>query len=168
MTSGAISAVHADGATPQPSASKAASTQSIFDPPVGWKHLGAVGDGLGTWLHSGDPVYSQIVSAQAKAFNGELADIVTKEIAYIQGVYSNVTMKPVEHTTVCGKHPATYFTYTFEAKNTQVVAEQIVTVYGSTAYTAKYNRAIDQKPDAAAEHSLRSLCGGSAPAGGFN
>jgi hypothetical protein len=163
MTVGAICPGHANGSTPQPSPSKAASTQFIFDPPAGWRHVGTLGDGLGTWLRSGDAVYSQNVSAQATTFNGKLADIVTNEIGYIQGEYANVTMKPIEQTIICGKHPAAYFTYTFDAKNTQVVAEQIVTVYGSTAYTAKYNRAIDQRPDAAAQHSLRSLCGGNPP-----
>jgi hypothetical protein len=131
ITGAAIRPGHADASTPQPSPSKAASTQFIFDPPAGWLHFGTVGDGLGTWLHSGDPVYSQNVSAQATTFNGKLADIVTKEIAYIQGEFDDVTMKPIEQTTICGKHPATYFSYTFDAKNTQVVAEQIVTVHGS-------------------------------------
>ncbi|HEY7981962.1 MAG TPA: hypothetical protein VID19_10805 [Candidatus Eremiobacteraceae bacterium] len=163
MTGAAIYPAHADVATPQPSPSKAASTQFIFDPPTGWRHIGAIGDGLGIWLHSGDPIYSQNVSAQATTISGDLADIVSKEIAYIQAQYDGVTMKPIEQTTICGKHPATYLTYTFDATNTKVIAEQIVTMYGSTAYSAKYNRAVDQQPDAAAQHSLRSLCGGNPP-----
>src|SRR6202011_2597314 len=28
-----------------------------FQPPAGWQHVGAAGDGLGTWLHHGDIVY---------------------------------------------------------------------------------------------------------------
>ena len=163
VNGGAMRPGHADATTPQPSSSKAASTQFIFEPPTGWQHIGAIGDGLGTWLHRGDPVYSQNVSAQATTFNGELADIVTKEIAYIRAQYDGVTMKPIAQTTICGKHPASYFSYTFDAKNARVVTEQIVTVYGSTAYIAKYNRAVDQQPDAAAQHSLRSLCGGNPP-----
>lgn len=159
----AIEFFWAPGSTPQPSPSSSSSTQFIFQPPAGWMHLGNSVDGLGTWLHRGDAVYSQNVSAQTTQFKGKLADIVDKELAYVRGEFANVTMKPVEQITVCGKHPATYFTYTFDAKNTQVVAEQIVTVYGSAAYTAKYNRAVDQKADPSAQHSLRTLCGGNRP-----
>jgi hypothetical protein len=156
---------HAAVSTMQPSRSGTAPAQSIFQPPAGWQHVGAGGDGLGTWLHHGDPVYSQNVSVQATHFDGKLSDIVNKEITYIQGAFANVAMKPIEQTTVCGNHPAAYFKYTFDATNTQVVAEQIVTIYGSTAYTAKYNHAADQQADTSAQHSLRTLCGGSPPHG---
>ena len=143
--------------------SRTASTQFIFQPPAGWQHLGASADDLGIWLRHGDTTYSQNVSAQATKFSGKVTDIVNKEITYIHGEFADVTMKPIEQTTVCGKHPATYFTYTFDAKGTKVVAAQIVTIFGSTAYTAKYNRAVDQQPDTSAQHSLRTLCGGNPP-----
>jgi hypothetical protein len=165
MAGAVILPSHADGSATQPSPSGSASAQFIFQPPAGWQHVGAVGDGLGTWLHHGDAVYSQNVSAQATHFIGKLSEIVDKEITYIKGEFADVTMKPIEQTTVCGKHPATYITYTFDATNTQVIAEQIVTIYGSTAYTAKYNRAVDQQPDTSAQHSLRTLCGGTPPSG---
>ena len=143
-----------------------ASTQFIFQPPAGWQHVGTVAGGLGTWLHQGDPVYSQNVSAQATPFSGKLSEIVTKEITYTQNAFADVTLKSIERTTICGKHPAAYITYTFTTANgTKVVAEQIVTIYGSTAYNSKYNRAADQQPDESARHSLRTLCGGIPPSG---
>lgn len=137
-----------------------ASTQFIFQPPAGWQHVGSTEGGLGTWLHHGDEVYSQNVSAQATPFSGKLSEIVSKEITYIQGTFANVTMKSIERTTICDKHPAAYITYTFDTQATQVVAEQIVTIYGSTAYTAKYNRAADQQPD----HPRSIHCGRSVAA----
>jgi len=127
--------------------------------------VGAGGHGLGTWLHHGDTVYSRNISVQATHFSDKLSDIVNQEIAYIQGAFANVAMKPIEQTTVCRKHPATYFKYTFDATNMEVVAEQIVTIYGSTAYTAKYNRAADEEANTSAQHSLRTLCGGNPPSG---
>ena len=138
-----------------------AAASSPFQPPPGWRHIGQQTGGLGTWLHQGDSGYAQNVSAQSVVFKGKLADLIAQEVTYIKGTFADVSMNPNRQTTVCGKHPATLLSYTFAAANgTTVVGERVLTMYGSTAYSAAYNRGVDQQADAAAEKSLKSLCGG--------
>jgi len=86
-------------------------------------------------------------------------------VAHIQSQHPEAKVGLIQRTTVCGGHPAAYMTYTTVDKGHPLLSEQMLTLYGNTAYAATYTRATSQAPIHAARASLTTLCGGHAPPG---
>jgi hypothetical protein len=64
------------------------------------------------------------------------------------------------NTTVCGNHPAKYVSYTnTSSTGLPVTSEVVITVFGTTGYSARYSKSISRFANAAAERSLTTLCG---------
>jgi hypothetical protein len=137
----------------------------VFAAPYGWNRIQATTLGLGIWLHPGDTGYTQNISARADHFNGTLDELAKKMAAHIQSQHPEAKIGLIQRTTVCGGHPAVYLTYTTVDKGHPLLSEQMLTLYGNTAYAATYTRATSQASIHAARSSLTTLCGGHAPPG---
>ncbi len=137
----------------------------IFAAPYGWTRVQATTLGLGIWLHPTSTGYTQNISARGDHWNDTLLKLTEKMVNHIKSEHPDVKMGSVQSATVCGGHPATYLTYAANVKGEELVYEQMLTIWGSTAYAATYTRASTQASIGAARHSLTTLCGGHAPAG---
>jgi hypothetical protein len=143
-------------AAAQPVASAAT---AVFVGPAGWQHVGGSADGLGSWLRPGDSNYSQNITVEMKDGFASLDALLSAETSYISSLPDVVGAAPTD-VTVCGNHPAKYLTYTFTSTTgLPVTSEMVIAVFGTSAYSARYNKAIGQDPDSAAEQSLSTLCG---------
>ncbi|HEY1656180.1 MAG TPA: hypothetical protein VGF86_13825 [Candidatus Tumulicola sp.] len=135
----------------------------MFVAPAGWRHLRGSSDGLGIWQHPGDADYSQNIVVEAKGGIESLDALLKAEVNYIGGLPDRFGYAPTD-TTVCGNYPAKYLSYTYTSSTgLPVTAEVVIAVFGKTGYSASYNKSISQTADAAAERSLRTLCGHAAP-----
>jgi len=147
---------HFKAAAAQPAASAAA---AVFVGPAGWHHVGGSADGLGSWLRPGDTGYSQNITVEAKEGFTSLEALMSAERSYVSGLPDVVGSAPTD-ITVCGNHPAKYFSYTFTSSSgLPVTSEMVIAVFGTTAYSARYNKSISQYADTAAERALSTLCG---------
>jgi hypothetical protein len=145
-------------ASPSPAPAKSG-VAPIFVGPPGWRHAQGSSDGLGSWLGLGDAQYTQNIIVQAKDGFGSLEALLRAEVAYIAGLPDQFGYAPTD-TTLCGNHPAKYLSYTYTSPTgLPVTAEVIIAVFGTTGYAARYSKSISQYADAAAEHSLTTLCG---------
>ena len=88
-----------------------------------------------------------------------------KVVAHIKSQHPDAEVSKIQRTTVCGGHPAAYLAYTATVKGEPLIAEQMLTLYGTTAYAATYTRAQNQASIHAARSSLTTLCGGHPPPG---
>jgi|SRR5579863_2308153 len=130
----------------------------VFVGPPGWLYKGA-SNGLGVWTRQGDTNYSENIIVEAKDGFSSLDALLTAEVAYVRSLPDVVGSAPTD-TSVCGDHPAKYLSYTYSSSSgLPITSEVVIAVFGTTAYSARYNKAIGQDPDAAAERSLTSLCG---------
>ncbi len=147
-------------ATPAPSpAPSSANNSPMFEGPTGWHYVRGAAPGTWTWLHQGDTDYTQNVVVEAKKGLGAQEDVENIEMTYARGL-PDMVAGPAHHTKVCGNHRALYLSYTWTGANdVPVTTDEVVTVYGSTAFVARYNRAMYQPLIAAAENSLMTLCG---------
>jgi hypothetical protein len=137
----------------------ATSANAVFVGPAGWHHVGGSADGLGSWLRPGDTGYSQNITVEAKDGFASLDALASAERSYVSGLPDVVGPEPTD-VTVCGNHPAKYFTFTFTSTTgLPVTSEMVIAVFGTTAYSARYNKSISQDPDSDAEQSLSTLCG---------
>ena len=131
----------------------------VFVAPRGWRHVQGTSDGLGSWSGPGDSDYTQNIIVEAKKGFGSLDALLTAEVAYIAGLPDQFGYAPTD-TTTCGGHPAKYLSYTYTSSTgLPVTAEVIIAVFGTTGYSARYSKSIEQNADAAAERSLTTLCG---------
>ena len=138
----------------------------VFAAPYGWNRVQATTLGLGTWVHPGDVGYTQSINARATDhFNGTLDALAKKVVEQVKSQHADAKVGLIERTTVCGGHPAVYLTYATVDKGHPILAEQMLTLYGSTAYAATYVRAASESSIHAARASLTTLCGGHAPPG---
>lgn len=145
-------------ASPSPKPSKSASAL-VFAGPSGWHHAQGTSDGLGVWLHPGDTGYSQNITVERKDGFGSLNALLQAEVNYVASLPDQFGYAPKD-TTVCGNHPAKYFSYTYTSPSgLPVTSEVVIAVFGKTAYSARYNKSISQNADVAAERSLLTLCG---------
>ena len=145
-------------ATPSPKPTKSA-VAPVFVGPPGWQHAQGGSDGLGSWLHPGDTGYAQNITVQAKDGFASLDALLKAETAYVTGLPDVFGYAPTD-TTVCGKHPAKYLSFTYTSSTgLPVTAEMVIAVFGTMGYSARYNKSISQNADAAAEASLNTLCG---------
>ncbi|MBV8340267.1 MAG: hypothetical protein JO343_10000 [Candidatus Eremiobacteraeota bacterium] len=140
--------------------------EHVFAAPYGWNRVQATTLGLGTWVHPGDTGYTQSINARATDhFTGTLDDLAKKVVAQVKTRDPKAKVGLIERTTVCGGHPAVYLNYAANDKGHPILAEQMLTVYGSTAYAATYIRGANESSIHAARASLTTLCGGHAPPG---
>ena len=140
------------------SATSAASKPAFVAPP-GWKHLKGTSDGLGTWIRPGDASYAENITVEAKDGFTSLDALLRAEVAYISGLPDRFGYAPTD-TTVCGNHPAKYLSYTYTSSSGEpVTSELVIAIFGTTAYSARYDKTISQDADPAAERSLVTLCG---------
>ena len=137
----------------------------VFAAPYGWNRVQATTLGLGVWVHPGDKGYTQNISARADEFDGTLDALVKKVVAHVKSQHPDAKIGLIQSTTVCGGHPAVYLTYDDTVKGEPLIAEAMLTLYGTTAYAATYTRAATESPLHAARNSLTTLCGGHAPPG---
>jgi hypothetical protein len=144
--------------SPAPSPVKSAA-QPMYVGPPGWDHVKGTSDGLGTWLRPGDTGYSENVIVERKDGFPSLDALLTAEVNYISSLPDRFGYAPVD-TTVCGKHPAKYLSYTYTSSTgVPVTSEVVIAVFGTTAYSANYSKTITQWADPAAESSLTTICG---------
>jgi hypothetical protein len=137
----------------------------IFAAPFGWNRVQETTFGLGVWVHPGDTGYTQSISARADHFTGTLYELSQKMVSHIKSQHPDVKMGSIQSATVCAGHPATYLTYAATVKGVVLIYEQMLTIWGTTAYAATYTRASTEASIGAARHSLTTLCGGHAPGG---
>lgn len=137
----------------------------VFAAPYGWNRIQATTLGLGIWLHPGDSGYTQNISARADHFNGTLQELAKKMVAHVESQNPSAKIGLLQRASVCGGHPAIYVTYETVDKGHPVISEQMLTLYGTTAYAATYTRAVNEPSIHAARSSLTTLCGGHAPPG---
>ncbi|MGH7727559.1 MAG: hypothetical protein ACREM2_02040 [Vulcanimicrobiaceae bacterium] len=131
----------------------------VFVGPPGWQHVHGTNDGLGTWLRPGNADYSQNIVVVAKDGIGSLDALLAAEIAYFRGLPDVFGYAPTD-TSVCENHPAKYISFTYTSPTgLPVTSEIVIAVFETRGYSARYNKSITQDPDAAAERSLRTLCG---------
>jgi|SRR5580700_11478945 hypothetical protein len=145
-------------ASPSPKPSQSASAL-VFAGPSGWHHVRGTSDGLGVWVRPGDTGYSQNITVETKDGFGSLNALLQAEVNYVAGLPDRFGYAPKD-TTVCGNHPAKYFSYTYTSSSgLPLTSEVVIAVFGKTAYSARYDKSISQNADAAAERSLLTLCG---------
>lgn len=115
----------------------------VFVGPPGWSHQGK-SDGLGLYVRSGDTGYSQDIEVEAKDGIKSLDALLATEIAYLRSLPDVFGCAPTD-TTVCANHPAKYVSYTYTSPSgLPVTAELVIAVFGTTAYSARYNKSISQ------------------------
>ncbi|MGP6191492.1 MAG: hypothetical protein ACLPSH_15740 [Vulcanimicrobiaceae bacterium] len=157
-TLGLFGSPASSGASPSPKPPKSVAALVFVGPP-GWHHVQGTSDGLGSWLRPGDTDYSQNITVEAKDGFDSLDALLRAEVSYIAGLPDQFGYAPTD-TTLCGNHPAKYLSYTYTSPTgLPVTSEVIIAVFGTTAYSARYNKSISQNPDTAAERSLTTLCG---------
>jgi hypothetical protein len=137
----------------------------VFAAPHGWNRVQATTLGLGVWLHPHDTGYTQNISARAEEYSGTLEGLTKKMVAHIQSQNPQAEIGKIQRTTVCGGHPAVYLSYAAVVKGQDLIYEQMLTIWGTTAYAAQYTRAATQPALHEARASLTTLCGGHAPPG---
>lgn len=158
MLLGPLGSVTPSDASPSHAPSKSAAV-AVFVGPPGWRHVQGTSDGLGSWVHPGDSGYSQNIIVEAKNGIGSLDALFRAEVAYIATLPDQFGYAPTD-TTVCGNHPAKYMSYTYTSPTgLPITSEVVIAVFGTTGYSARYNKSISQFADAGAERSLTTLCG---------
>lgn len=135
----------------------------VFRAPAGWHRVQSTAIGLGVWVYPGGQGYSQSISVRAENFSGTLADYAVLVVSRIRRDHSEAKTSTLQRTTVCSGHDATYFAWDANAGGQALAYEDMVTIYGGTAYHASYSRALDQPSIPAARTSLTTLCGGNPP-----
>lgn len=136
-----------------------------FMPPAGWKTVAKPGHGIGMWVHNDSESFHQNISVIAERARGSLDQYTANGIQSIKAILPDVQFGPVQRTTVCGGHPATYLTYAATLRGRRLIYEQTATIWSTTAYVATYARLNTQPSLSAARNSLTSLCGGLPSAG---
>ena len=155
---GLLGSVARSNASPSPAPLKKTATPVFVGPP-GWQHTKGGSDGMGTWLRSGDNGYTENIVVESKAEFASLDTLYRAEKAYISTFPDVFGYAPTD-TTLCGSHPAMYMSYTYTSSTgLPITTEVVIAVFGTTAYSASYNKSISQDADAAAERSLMTLCG---------
>ncbi len=139
--------------------------QWVFQAPSGWHRVQATTLGLGVWVHPGNTRFQQTVSARADHFDGTLSELSQKAVSTVKSRYPDAKLGAMQHTRVCGSHPAAYLSYAATVKGEPAVVEQMLTLFGHTAYAATYTRASRDPSIPAARQSLTTLCGGHPPPG---
>jgi hypothetical protein len=148
-------------ASPSPAPSKSAAAAVFVGPPA-WHHAHGTSDGLGSWLRPGDGAYSENIVVEGKDGIVSLDALYKPEVAYFSGLPDVFGYAPTD-TTTCGNHPAKYLSFTYTSPTgLPITSEVVIAVFGTTGYSARYNKSISQDADAAAERSLTTLCGRSA------
>ncbi|HEV2879441.1 MAG TPA: hypothetical protein VGW96_07615 [Candidatus Eremiobacteraceae bacterium] len=135
----------------------------VFRPPQGWHRVQQTAIGLGVWVHPGDTGYSQNISVRAEDFGGTLADFAQQIVSRNQSEHPDAKIGSLQRTTVCQGHAATYLTWAAPLQGQVLVYEEMLTIYGGTAYVATYARATNQASSPSARYSLTTLCGGNPP-----
>jgi hypothetical protein len=135
----------------------------VFRPPAGWHRVQTTAIGLGVWVYPGASGFGQSISVRAENFTGTLADYAALVVSRIRRDHPDAKTSRLERTTVCAGHLAIYFSWEANASGQTLVYEDMVTIYGGTAYHASYTRALGQPSIPAARTSLTTLCGGNPP-----
>ncbi len=135
----------------------------VFRPPAGWHRTQTTAIGLGVWVYPGESGYTQNISVRAENYTGALADYAAAVVNRIRRDYPDAKTSTLQRTTVCTGHPAIYFSWEANAAGQTLVYEDMLTIYGGTAYHAAYTRAVGQPSISAARTSLTTLCGGNPP-----
>ena len=155
---GALGFAARSDASPPPAPLKKAAAPVFIGPP-GWHHSQGGSDGIGIWLRPGDTGYSENIIVESKSGIESLDALYRAEKAYISSLPDVFGYAPTD-TTLCGNHPAIYMSYTYSSSTgLPITSEVVIAVFGTTAYSARYNKSISQDADAAAERSLMTLCG---------
>jgi len=155
----AASATTAQRAAATAKADGSGATVAFVGPP-GWTFTKGSATTAGTWTRPGDSGYSENIVVLIKENVGTLDVLLDAEMSYARGLpYIAATDAPVD-ATVCGSHPAKYITYTYEGSDgTPLTTEDILAVFGTTAYSVRYTKSITQYADTAAERAMTTLCG---------
>lgn len=135
----------------------------VFRAPAGWHRVQITAIGLGMWVYPGGQGYAQSISVRAENYTGTLADYGVLVVGRIRRDHPDAKISTLQRTTVCAGHPAIYFAWEANAAGQTLVYEDMLTIYGGTAYHATYTRAIGQPSISAARTSLTTLCGGNPP-----
>jgi hypothetical protein len=135
----------------------------VFRPPAGWHRVQGTAIGLGVWVYAGGSGYNQNISARAENYTGTLADYAALVVSRIRRDNPDLKMSTLQNTTVCTGHSAVYFSWEANPSGQVLVYEDMLTIYGGTAYYAAYVRALGQSSIPAARSSLTTLCGGNPP-----
>ena len=110
-------------------------------------------------MRPGDTGYSENIIVETKDGFGSLDALLRAEVNCVASLPDQFGYAPTD-TTVCANHPAKYLSYTYSSSSgLPVTAEVIITVFGTTGYSARYSKSISQDADVAAERSLTTLCG---------
>lgn len=134
---------------------RAQAAPPAFSPPAGW----LTGSHRGVWMHPDNEPFHQYIGVAARRYDGSLDQFTRSGIASLRSAFSDLHVGKVQHTTVCGGHPATYLTYTATVGGRSLLYEQMATIRNGVAYLATYTRLYGQPslPDARA--ALTTLCG---------
>jgi hypothetical protein len=135
----------------------------VFRPPAGWHRIQTTAIGLGVWVYPGASGYTQNISVRAENYTGTLADYAALVVNRTRRDYPDSKMSTLQRTTLCSGHPAIYFSWEANPSGQILVYEDMLTIYGGTAYHAAYARALGQPSISAARTSLTTLCGGNPP-----
>ena len=119
--------------------------------------------GLGVWVYPGGTGYTQSISARAENYTGTLADYAALAVSRLRRDHPDAKFSTFQRTTVCTGHLATYFSWAAVVQGQSLVNEDMLTIYGGTAYHASYARALGEPSMSAARNSLTTLCGGNPP-----
>jgi hypothetical protein len=135
----------------------------VFRPPAGWHRVQTTAIGLGVWVYPSGSGYTQSISVRAENYTGTLADYGAVVAGRVRRDHPDARISPIQRTTVCSGHSAIYFSWAAAVLGEPLVYEDMVTIYGGTAYHATYARSLSEPSISAARNSLTTLCGGNPP-----
>jgi hypothetical protein len=143
-------------AGPSPAPSKIG---PVFVAPAGWRHAQGTSDGLETWLRSKDSDDPENIVVQAKSGFPSLDVLFQAEVNYLASLPDQFGYAPTD-VTLCDNHPGKYLSVTYTSPSGDpVTTEIVIAVFGTTGYSARYNKSNTQDADPAAERALMTLCG---------